>query len=287
MLVFIKKRFLTSGHLISVATNLSLRFMQKFKFEKYVFLIGGMDLEMATIIQLLEINGLHYIDKHLPWGALLSAYKDDLNDNDTFVGIELTEDIKPPLHYICIDHHNENSSMNSSLEQVIELLQKDFGIEIEFTRDLQLIAANDKGYIPAMLNIDATPAEIADIRKRDKVAQGITDEDEHLAALSIQNHLTIEHGITIVKALTPRFATITDRLFPYDRLLIYTHDTLTYYGRNKDELTKAFNKLIEDKRAYHGGGKDGYFGISKKSLSTEELMQVKDELIFIISKHNQ
>lgn len=261
--------------------------MQKFKFKKFIFLIGGMDLEMVAILSLLKTNGLNYIDNHLQWGARLSDYKTYFNDEDTFVGIELTEDIKPPKYYIGVDHHNENSAKNSSLEQVIKLFRNDLGIVIEFTHDLQLISANDGGYISGMIDMGATPAEIADIRRRDKVAQGITEEDERMAELSIQNNLTIEKGITIVKALTPRFATITDRLFPYDRLLIYMDDTLTYYGRNIDELMKAFNKLIEENRAYHGGGKDGYFGISGKCLSAEELMQVKDELIFIISKHNQ
>jgi len=84
----------------------------------YKYLIGGMDLEMATIIELLEQNGLQIINLHLSWGASLSAYKAYFNDQDTFVGIELTQDIEPPKHYICLDHHNENSGTDTLFEHL-------------------------------------------------------------------------------------------------------------------------------------------------------------------------
>lgn len=89
------------------------------------FLIGGSDLEMLTIKRILTANGFaegeNMADLHLQWGAKLSDYKVFFDDKQTFVGIELTQDIDPPLHYINIDHHNENSDKPSSLEQVIEL----------------------------------------------------------------------------------------------------------------------------------------------------------------------
>ncbi len=90
----------------------------------YLFLIGGADLEMLTIRQLLTANGFaegeKMADRHLQWGAKLSDYQDLFNGKQIFVGIELTEDITPPLHYLAIDHHNVNSNKRSSLEQVIE-----------------------------------------------------------------------------------------------------------------------------------------------------------------------
>jgi hypothetical protein len=151
-----------------------------------IFLLGGHDLEMAEIRRIVEARGIQFYDYNLEWNtAKLSAYGNVLNNRNIFVGVELTLDITPPENYIIIDHHNENSHKSSSLEQVIEFLQSNFGLEIEMTRDLQLVAANDKGYIPAMLKFGASPDETDNIRKRDRKAQGATENDELLAEQSI------------------------------------------------------------------------------------------------------
>lgn len=156
----------------------------------YLFLIGGKDLEMEAITKLLTDNMLQFADHKLKWGAKLSSYQSLFNDYQTFVGIELVPDIALPKHYIGIDHHNENSHKKSSLEQIIERLEGDLNLKTDFRRDLQLIAANDSGYIPAMLNMGATHDEVSDIRRRDRKAQGVTPEDELLADQSIHGHIS-------------------------------------------------------------------------------------------------
>ena len=253
----------------------------------YLFLIGGADLEMLTIRQLLTANGFaegeKMADRHLQWGAKLSDYQDLFNGKQIFVGIELTEDITPPPHYLAIDHHNVNSNKRSSLEQVIDLLKNDFGIAIEFTRDLQLVAANDRGYIPAMIEMGATQDEITDIRGRDREAQGATEEDERLAERSICENRFVEEGITVVKSLTSRFSAITDRLYPCNKLLIYTDHELTYYGEGISLLILTFKDLIKQQIAYSGGGENGYFGIGFNSLPTNELFELKNKMISIQS----
>lgn len=251
----------------------------------FVFLLGGHDLEMITIKQLLIANGFPdgkaIADQNLQWGAKLSDFQNRFNDSHTFVGIELSQDIAPPPRYINIDHHNEHSHKSSSLEQVVELLKSQLGINIEFSRNLQLIAANDSGYIPAMLQMGATPEEIADIRRRDREAQGVTEEDERLAIKSIRKNQKIKNGITIVKSLTSRFSTITDRLYPCNRLLIYTDNELTYYGECVNRLILAFAELIENGIAYSRGGQ--FFGVGYNKLPTDELMKVKNEMITILT----
>lgn len=141
----------------------------------YVFLLGGRDLEMITIKRMLIDSGFEepesIADLNLQWGAKLSAYQNRFNDELTFVGIELSQDIVPPPHYINIDHHNENANKPSSIEQIAKLLG------IELTREQQLIAANDKGFIPAMEALGATREEIVDIRRRDREAQGVTEKN--------------------------------------------------------------------------------------------------------------
>ena len=235
----------------------------------YLFLIGGSDLEMLAIKQLLTANGfiegLQIADHNLQWGAKLSDYQTLFNNTQTFVGIELIPDITPPLHYIEIDHHNTNSHKKSALEQIIELLENDLNLKIEFSRDLQLIAANDKGYIPGMFAMGATQEEVADIRHRDRNAQGVTEEDELLAMQSIRENCTYEGGLTVIKSLTTKFSAITDRMYPCEQLLIYTDHELNYYGEGVSKLIIAFDDLINQQKAYSGGGGNGFFGIKTES----------------------
>jgi len=74
---------------------------------KRIFLLGGIDLEMIAIKKILEKYNLYYKNKELSWeNAKLSQYEQYLNDNDSFFGIELDEDITPPKYYTKIDHHN-------------------------------------------------------------------------------------------------------------------------------------------------------------------------------------
>jgi hypothetical protein len=245
---------------------------------RYRFLLGGYDLEMIEIRNILKQNREVFYDFKLQWGARLSSYIHVLNSEDTFVGIELTEDVPPPAHYIAIDHHNQNSHKPSSIEQIAELLG------IKLNREQQLIAANDRGYIPAMIEMGATPDEITDIRCRDREAQGITEEDELLAEQSIRENLSTEKDLIIVNALTPRFSAITDRLFPFEKLLIYSDDSLTYYGLQAKAIAGLFMPLVEKHKAYYGGGENGFFGIARNSMSFEELHQIKEALISIITK---
>lgn len=241
-----------------------------------IFLLGGHDLEMAEIRRIVNECGIECKDHDLEWNnAKLSAYSNSLDETNIFVGVELVSDIPQTKNYIHIDHHNENSNENSSIEQVIELLHNRAGIEVKMTRDIQLIAENDKGYIPAMLKIGATKEEVEDIRQRDRKAQGVTEKDEILADESIRNNLKVEEGITIVKSLTSKFSTITDRLFPFDKLLIYTDEELTYYGKGANKLNLLFPKLSDENKIYYGGGEDGYFGINPNSLDLNASQFVK------------
>lgn len=255
--------------------------MQHSEQANYKYLIGGMDLEMATIIELLEQNGLQIINLHLSWGAPLSAYKAYFNDEDTFVGIELTQDIEPPKHYIGIDHHNENSKKQASLQQLADLLG------IELNREQLLICANDTGYIPAMEAMGASPKTIKEIREKDKFEQGVTALDEEMALQSIDRHSQMFIDILCVNSLTPHFSTITDILYPYKKLLISYQDHFVYYGNGVDKLVLHYQDLIVKKIAFHGGGNDGYFGIAKGKLSYKDVESIKSEIMELVKKHKK
>jgi len=231
--------------------------------EKYIFLLGGHDLEMLEIKRVLEEKKLTFYDHNLSWGARLSAYLSTFDNTHTYVGIELNADCKLPDHYIAIDHHNEKSSLPSSIEQIADLLG------IALTQEQQYIAANDSGYIPALKEMGASPETIQDIRQRDRQAQNVTQEDERLAELSIKENRSRIGNVTIVESLTPKFSPITDRLFPYHELLIKHEKSFTYFGKRKELFVKKYQHLIDQKKAYSGGNSSGFFGFDG-STSTEK-----------------
>ena len=241
---------------------------------KRIFLLGGHDLEMLEIKRLLECEGYKLgkecFDAGLRWdNADLQAYKKVFGQHPDgeFVGVELRDaDGLAPKDYTLIDHHNDYSGRPAAILQVATLL----GIEPD--RRLQLVAANDAGYIPAMQALGATDAEIADIRCQDRAAQGVTEEDERLAEKSIVDNLTAYGDLLIVRSQTSRFSPICDRLYPYHRLLIYTDEEWIYYGEGKDELVKMLAEDIASKKVYHGGGASGYIGAAKGVFPPQQIV---------------
>lgn len=272
----------------------------------YCFFLGGYDLEMAEIKKIIlnqgYKEGISVFDLHLNWGARLSSYSEIIQKlerqkrfnigllvpkffsvikkkqegNFSIVGIELIKDIEC-RNYIEIDHHNQNSDKLSSIEQVADLFK------LELNRYQLLVAANDKGYIPAMLQMGATRDEITTIRHADRSAQGVTPIEEDLAEQAVATHLSKVNGIVVVKALGNKFSPITDRLYPFDKLLIYNQHELTYYGSGKEELLVAFAGLLQDGKAYHGGGKDGFFGIGSGNFSPNEIEMYVQTILKLLS----
>lgn len=242
-----------------------------------LFLLGGYDLEMQTIRQMLEgrIDCI-VLDKHLGWGnARLSAYEEDLPlylGRDIY-GIELAEDMPVPEQYHCIDHHNGRNDKPSALEQVADVLG------VSLNRHQQLVAANDKGYIPAMQALFATDEEIADIRRRDRKAQGVSEADERMAELSVKDHFSRHGSLWVVKSLTPHFSPICDRIYPYQRLLIYTESEWVFYGEGKAELVDLLGEDIKQKKIYHGGGDKGYVGCVKGGYDEKRIQMFVEQII--------
>ncbi|MBZ0199781.1 MAG: hypothetical protein K8H86_07935, partial [Ignavibacteriaceae bacterium] len=254
-----------------------------------VFFLGGYDAEMVTIKNILLANGItkeNIQDKELQWGtAKLSEYKEELSKlsrEQIPVFIELNLDVAYQLSAIIIDHHNEKENTPSSIEQIAELLS------IKLNRWQQLIAANDKGFIPAMERICATENEIKKVRDTDRRVQGVTEEEEKLAEKSIEKNKKEINGIVIVKSLAEKFSPITDRMYgKVQNLLVYSDNQLTFYGSRKNQLVKKYKNLIENNTAYYGGGDNGFFGIGRGKLSKEEILTIKDEIINMEPETNE
>lgn len=246
---------------------------------KRFFLLGGNDLEMTTIKNLLVNAGEQFETHDLRWdNAKLSSYEKTLEEYGNspdyqIYGIELNEDIPHPDNYVRIDHHNDFANKPSSLEQVAKLL------DLAMDRHMQLVAANDARYIPGMIKLGASREEIDDIRRADRVAQGVSEgDDERLAEESLKSCKGDASNLYVVKSLTSKFSTICDRIYPYRRLLIYNDDVAEFYGEGVDGLTSLFKSELDAKKMYHGGGDSGYLGTVSGAYSKEKIAGIVDKI---------
>ena len=255
--------------------------------QKMLFLLGGHDLEMCTIKDMLHEAGIVCFDAFLQWNnAYVSAYCKELeqygtDDSEwTIYGVELQEDIPLPCNYKAVDHHNLKMDCPSALEQVAALLG------VSMTRRMQLIAANDKEYIFGMKALQASDAEVAEIRWADRACQGVTEEDELLAEKAIKENMQIEGDLMVVQALSHKFSPICDRLFPYDRLLVYTDEEWMYYGKQAGRLRNFFQTEILEGRLFYGGGMDGYIGSKVRAYTSVKIRQHIEKIRNLIRNEN-
>ena len=230
------------------------------------FLLGGYDLEMLTIRDILMQEGVAFADCQLRWdNAFLSQYQSiiqKLPNTTTIVGIELQEDISLHCNYLKIDHHNQYAHLPSALEQIVNLLN------LPMNRYRQLVAINDKAYIPGMIDLGASKEEINRIRYADRQAQGVTVQDEELAEKAIAENMRQIGDLLLIHAYSSCFSPICDRLFPYRKLLIYTENEWMYYGEGACEVRNLFEK----DNLFYGGGIDGYVGIKSHLYTKEEII---------------
>jgi hypothetical protein len=64
-----------------------------------------------------------------------------------------------------------------------------------------------------------------------------------------------------------------------DNLLIFSNDTLTFYGKRKKHVVEKFRHLSNEGKAYYGGGERGFWGLAKDKVTPEEVTKVKEEII--------
>ncbi|SEJ81785.1 hypothetical protein SAMN05192553_1182 [Cyclobacterium xiamenense] len=244
-------------------------------------LLGGYDLEMLEIRKLLVAHEGSFLDAGLNWDtAKWDAYRNEpylsqihraFETGRQVFGIELRGEAIEGCGLI--DHHNELQHLPSAIEQVASLMS------LELDRRQQLVAANDKGYIPAMMEMGATQEEIDEIRRADRIVQGVTEEEEKRAELDIIKGERVDDLLVIGTGLS-RFSPISDKLFgKTSQLLIYSDNSLDYYWKGKDLVADHFKEYIDHGKAYEGGGEFGFFGLSKNALPKEEILAIKDKIV--------
>jgi len=220
------------------------------------FVLGGRDLEMVTIRELLERHAPgQFEDDSLGWGAKASAYRDRIERalaaGRIVVLVELLDDMgllashgkelaeAETTTVINVDHHGELAGHDrpTALEQVFQLLRLP---RTAWTRWHELVAANDRGHVRAMLERGATPQELRNIRAADRAAQGITSEQEDAGRQAAARAESLLDGkLTLVHLPHSRTATVTDALDAelggpgYENLLVFCPDSVMFYGNGR------------------------------------------------------
>lgn len=187
----------------------------------FAFFLGGRDLEMEEIGRLIRKHApaAELADKRLGWGeAAASAYEGQIRAalvaGNRPVLVELRPDLPGDVIDECliIDHHGPLAGADrpTSLEQVFALLRRP---DRDWTRRLQFVAANDRGWIPELRSVGASPEEIANIRREDRAAQGITAKQERDGEEALSRRTLAMGGELVVVHLPhDHVAVVTDRL---------------------------------------------------------------------------
>jgi hypothetical protein len=227
---------------------------------RYHFLLGGHDLEMLEIARLLTAHGQAFSDRRLSWGARLSAYADVLAGLPAGVipvAVELIDDLDGQLApwrsaVIAIDHHGERVAEPPSIRQVFGLLGLPDG---NWTRHLDLVAANDVGHVAAMRRAGASESDMRAIRAADRRAQGITAAEEEGGRAALR-HAEVRFGTTIVTLAHNHMATVTD---PLALAPAFRHLPRPLLARGRSELAYFGHPATVDAldRAMPGGWRGG------------------------------
>lgn len=254
------------------------------------FFLGGYDLEMLTIRELINAEGLPYFDGELDWSsATVIAYKEGIRATrlrgNTPVLVELRIDPKNESDRelsdgaIIVDHHGPRAGENepTSLEQVFKLLELP---QERWTRWMDLVSANDRGHVPAMQLRGATTEEMAAIRAEDRRAQGMTPEEEAEAERGIANReLLFWDTLAIVRISHHRSSAVADKIEPIlggpgpVNCIVVSPDEINVYavGALIEALLVRFPKELG---SWSGGNmpKRGYWGL--KHVDATEVVEV-------------
>ena len=268
--------------------------------ESRLFVTPRNDGEAVAIIEMLEKNGEQFLVTGQAWGASWDGLEEDIKekiekakqDGIEVIGVELQGDSHGATN---IDHHvygeDDRSNPKASIEQVADKIGAQLTLEERF------VAANDKGYIPAMeklgeeLGITGADLEtiIQNVRMKDRMAQGITLEQEEQAKAAIEplGDLAAKRSYIEINLPHSKTATVTDRLYgKYDELLIISGDgESNFYGS-----TETINMLNEKFPGGWSGGQldqeNGFWGgyVDQNALR-EALREYMDEKYNHQNKH--
>ena len=239
------------------------------------------DGEAVQISKILKSKNIKTLITKQGWGASWDGLEPEIkkqieeykNKGYKVFGVELQG--AAPEGAENIDHHrydgDDRTNELSSLEQVADLIGH------ELTLYEQFVAANDKGFIPAMyelaktknLSKKETQKLIEKVRLQDRAAQGITPEQERIAEKAIQE-AEVSDLLTVVRMAHSKTSTVCDRLFGrYKNLLILSEDgEVNFFGEKG--VIERLSSLV--KGSWSGGDLDhdnGFWGGYPQNLDIE------------------
>jgi hypothetical protein len=231
------------------------------------------DLEALEIRKLLASHEEKFCVSAQPWGATWSGLEPEIRDAvgcfraqhpaGEIFGVELGG--RNEFGAKDIDHHlysdGDRRSPLSSLEQVAAVL----GAELSHWQ--KLVAANDRGYIPAMIGAGASAEEVTRIRAADRAAQGLTAGDEADAERDIRERAEWRGFKVLVHCVHRPTSAHSDRLSTAGEILLAGPAEWCYFGPRHYALAAM------DFREDHwsgGSAASGYFGVKSPSPTTQE-----------------
>lgn len=197
---------------------------------------------MQTIKEVLDQCWEKSLDKNLWRWAKIDAYQEELpmlQDQEIYACELEWAGEWDYSHIASLDHHGARAHEKATLLQVLDVLW------LQASLEHKLVAANDSGYIPAMINLlksewitDESEIQkmVSLIRFKDRKAQWISQEQEDKAQEAIKSkEEVVNWKLTVVKMAHSKCATVTDRLFgKYQNLLVLSWDgEVNFYGDGK------------------------------------------------------
>ena len=178
------------------------------------FVLGGDDGEMRRIKEVLDANGVRWIQPHNYWGPkqlTMEEIAPAMLPGHQVVFVEVTPPADFPLvrSMVVIDHHGDNAGLPASISQVLDLLH------IEPTRRDELIAANDAGWFPGLIKVGATREEMDEIRGYCRAAHGSGPEHEAIEAEALRAlaaPVEMLGDIRVIRMSHSKCAPVGDRL---------------------------------------------------------------------------
>lgn len=244
---------------------------------KKFFIVPANDGEAVEIRKILLAKKIDHIVTRQPWGATWAGLESAVvtkiegflsaNPSTVIYGVELGGPAR--WSAINIDHHiysDENrSNEKSSIEQVAVLLG------VELTRHQLLVAANDKGWIPALKAMGASENEIKIVRAQDRLSQGVTPDQEAQAVADIAS-AEVHGSKWLIRCPKGSTSAITDRIFgQYSELLTIDSQNgkWIYFGPRHMQFYALTEGGTEFARWAGGDPQNGFSGVEKPTAETE------------------
>lgn len=234
------------------------------------------DAEGVEIVRLLRNQGEFVVASDQRWGATWNALEEHVqaeirkfrkeHAEGRIYGVELGG--TNPYGAIDIDHHlyrdSDRRNPLSSIEQVAQITGT------VLSRRQQLIAVNDRAYIRGMQAEGASKEEIDEIRRMDRAAQGLTEQDEMRAEAEISRAVW-QGRRALVHCVRPTSAH-SDRLFGHAEETLLAGENVWSYSGPRHQILAAHPW---PEPFWSGGEPDsGYFGIEAPGeRSRQELLK--------------